>query len=285
MKNIAVMTKKNHHSFEIRSGKRFAFGSNWNKFLRQLDDHRIHAAEKDLQSFLNTDRLDGKTFLDIGSGSGLSSLAAYRLGATVFSFDYDPQSVACTDELRQRYAPNDTRWEVASGSVLDKKYLATLGTFDIVYSWGVLHHTGAMWNALENTASMVKLKGTLFIAIYNDQGRASKVWLRVKKSYCTITPPLRFLIIAPSMIRLWGPTIIRDIMRGKPLHSWNNYGKSERRGMDPWRDAIDWIGGLPFEVASPEAIFEFYRDRGFSLTKLKTCAGGLGCNQFVFRKE
>lgn len=279
-----MTSSANPHSSEIASGQRFSFGSNWSKFLLQLDDRRIREAERDLQRFLDVERLDGKTFLDIGSGSGLSSLVAYRLGAKVFSFDYDPDSVACTTELQRRYAPNDARWEVQSGSVLDEDYLANLGQFDIVYSWGVLHHTGAMWKALANASNRVSPHGTLFIAIYNDQGRPSKAWLRVKKAYCALPPTLRFLVVAPAMLRLWGPTVVRDTLRGNPLRSWNNYAGTGFRGMDPWRDAIDWIGGLPFEVATPEAIFDFYRERGFTMTKLSTCAGGLGCNQFVFQK-
>src|ERR1044072_5239228 len=99
---------------------------------------------------LEVDNLLGKKFLDVGSGSGLFSLAARRLGAQVHSFDYDPQSVACTGELRRRYFPDDLHWVVQQGSVLDQGYLASLGSFDVVYAWGVLHHTGAMWRALDN---------------------------------------------------------------------------------------------------------------------------------------
>jgi 2-polyprenyl-6-hydroxyphenyl methylase/3-demethylubiquinone-9 3-methyltransferase len=56
------------------------------------------------------------------------------------------------------------------------------------------------------------------------------------------------------------------------------------RGMSPWRDVVDWVGGLPFEVAKPEEIFEMFQQRGFSLDRLRTCAGGLGCNEFVFSR-
>src|SRR5215216_2268672 len=168
------------HASEVNRGERFEFGKNWRRFLSTLTDEKIVVAEQSLQTFLNTDRLDGKTFLDVGSGSGLFSLAARRLGAKVRSFDYDPNSVACTKELRRRYFPNDNSWWIEQGSVLDRELLSSLGEFDIVYSWGVLHHTGAMWEALGNIKRLVKSGGQLFVAIYNDLGNITDEWRRIK---------------------------------------------------------------------------------------------------------
>lgn len=111
---------------------RFAFGANWSRFLSLLNEQRIAEAEQSLRELLGVADLRGKRFLDIGSGSGLFSLAARRLGAEVHSFDYDPQSVACTQELRRRYYPDDPTWRVEQGSVLDSDYLAQLGQFDVV---------------------------------------------------------------------------------------------------------------------------------------------------------
>lgn len=274
-----------NHQNEILIGHRFEFGANWKKFLSGVTDVQIHLAEQSLQEMLQLRSLQGLTFVDIGSGSGLFSLAARRLGAQVRSFDFDPQSVACTKELRRRYHENDPNWIIEEASALDAAYIQSLGKFDVVYSWGVLHHTGAMWKGLDHAASLVKDHGKLFIAIYNDQGSTSRLWLFVKKLYNRLPSFLRWLVVVPTFIRLWGPSTLRDIAQGNPFATWKNYAQERMRGMNPWYDLLDWIGGLPFEVATPEAVFDFYRSRGFVLTKLKTCSGGLGCNEFVFAKQ
>ena len=272
------------HAKEISSGNRFRFGDNWFRFLILLNEERIVAAELSLKEKLGLANLDGKTFLDVGSGSGLFSLAARRLGAKVHSLDYDPKSVLCTQELKRRYFPDDPQWIIEEGSALDIDYLSKLGKFNVVYSWGVLHHTGAMWEALGNVAPLVTVDGRLFIAIYNDQGRASVMWKKVKKVYCVAPEPLRTGILLLAFLRLWGPTMMRDLLKGRPFASWRSYGQGGGRGMSPWRDVIDWVGGYPFEVAKPELIFNFYRDKSFRLDQIETCGGGLGCNQYVFTR-
>lgn len=265
--------------------ERFAFGKNWTNFLKTLDESRIKEAIKSLQEKLGVDNLEGKTFLDIGSGSGLFSLAAYKLGATVKSFDYDKDSVACTKYLKDTYCKEDLRWSVEQGSVLDHDFLRKFGKVDVLYSWGVLHHTGHMYQAFENVAQLVKEGGILFIAIYNDQGGASILWKKIKSSYVKSGFIGKKIIETLCAFRLWGPTYVRDFLKsGNPLKTWISY-KDNNRGMSAWYDVVDWVGGYPFEVAKPEEVFDFFKDKGFSLERLKTCAGGLGCNEFVFKKD
>jgi 2-polyprenyl-6-hydroxyphenyl methylase/3-demethylubiquinone-9 3-methyltransferase len=272
------------HQQEVAQGQRFEFGANWARFLEVLSIDRIRMAEASLKRMLAVDDLQGKSFLDIGSGSGLFSLAARRLGARVYSFDYDPQSVACTAELKRRYFQDDAEWVIEEGSALDAKYLSRLGQFDVVYSWGVLHHTGAMWQALENVGPLVRQGGTLFIAIYNHQRLMTAVWTWMKRAYNRLPNGLRWLVLGPALIRLWGPRTLYDLLRGKPFHTWRHYAEHSVRGMSAWRDVVDWVGGYPFEVAKPEEIFRFYRDREFVLRNMVTCGGGLGCNEFVFTR-
>jgi len=272
----------NQHLQQVASGERFEFGKNWAEFLKLLDENRIAQAEISLQDLLETKSLEGLSFLDAGCGSGLFSLAARRLGARVHSFDFDPQSVACAMELKRRYFPGDAAWSIQEGSLLDTGLLKALGRFDIVYSWGVLHHTGAMWTALENVISLVGDSGRLFISIYNDQGKFSRRWWKIKQIYNRLPPALRFLVLWPVGAHLWWRPTVKDFLLLRPLHSWREY--NQKRGMSPWRDVVDWVGGFPFEVATPEQIFDFYRQRGFSLERLLTCGGTLGCNQFVFRR-
>lgn len=268
---------------EVASGNRFEFGKNWQKYLNRLNDARISEAEKSLKEKLAVENLNGLSFLDIGCGSGLFSLAAVRLGAeSVKSFDFDTFSVACCKDLKQRFYPQNSGWSIDQSSVLDDAYLRSLGQFDIVYSWGVLHHTGQMWKAIENASELVKPGGKLFIAIYNDQGIPSRMWRAVKRLYNWLPAYLRFLVLYPCFVFIWLPISLRDIFIGKPGKTWREYIGD--RGMSPWDDVVDWVGGYPFEVATPGEIFAFLRPRGFTLVNLKTTYN-LGCNEFVFQRE
>ena len=268
---------------QVASGERFEFGKNWQSFLSVLDDDRIREAERSLREMLGVENLDGRRLLDVGCGSGLFSLAAQRLGAAhVHSFDFDPQSVACAQSLHRTYVPQATNWTIERGSVLDQEYLRRLGQWDIVYSWGVLHHTGAMWQALANVEPLVAPGGLLFIAIYNDQGLPTRWWKRVKRLYNA--GPLGKAVVCSVYFPYFGGTgLAADVIKGRnPLARYREYRRV--RGMSKMHDWFDWLGGLPFEVAKPEQIFDFYRGRGFEMIKLKTCAGGLGCNEFVFQR-
>jgi len=270
------------HSSEVKSGQRFQFGENWAHFLRALDESRIVTAEQSLKTMLGRESLAGLSFVDVGSGSGLFSLAARRLGATVLSFDFDPQSVQCAAALRSRYFSNDSSWTIHEGSALDAGFIEGLGQFDIVYSWGVLHHTGNMWKGLDLVTRLVGPSGQLFIAIYNDQGYISRRWARIKKLYCSgrLGRSIVKAICIPYFVL---PPLLLDLVKLRdPTRLYREYRRE--RGMSKLHDWYDWLGGYPFEVARPEEIFDFYTGRGFLMERMTTCGGGLGCNQFVFRR-
>lgn len=230
---------------------------------------------------LQISSLEGKTFLDIGSGSGLFSLAAMRLGAArVHSFDFDSESVACARALNEKYFSNAPRWTIEQGSALDEAYLSSLGTFDVVYAWGVLHHTGNMAQAIENTCRRVAPDGKLFIAIYNDEGLRSRLWKAVKVRYCrNLAWRLPILIGFGGYFSAKG--LVKDLfLLRNPIRRYRSY--KIQRGMSYFTDLRDWLGGYPFEVAKPDLVIDAVCARGFVLTKLKTPLQSKGNNEYLF---
>ena len=264
---------------------RFAFGANWSRFIECVDDRRIKVAEESLVELTGSgEAIRGRTFLDAGSGSGLFSLAAARLSAArVLSFDYDANSVAATAEIKRRFGPRNAAWTVERGDILDRDYVAALGKWDVVYSWGVLHHTGRMWDAIANACGLVAAGGLLFISIYNDQGRKTRLWRRIKRLYNASA--LGRTAVLATFVPWWTMRgAAGDLLRWRnPLRRYRDYRST--RGMSILHDWIDWLGGYPFEAACPEAVFRYVTERGFSLRNLATAGGSWGCNQFVFDRR
>ena len=181
--------------------------------------------------------------------------------------------------LRRRFAPQAV-WQIERGSVLDDGYLAGLGRWDVVYSWGVLHHTGAMWQAIEAVMHRVTPGGQLFIAIYNDQGWKSRLWTLEKRLYVNV-PVLRPVLVAGGVASFATAAVAVDLARGRA--PWRRYREVGVRGMAVVPDLVDWLGGYPFEVAAPAAVTRFVEARGFASEKAVPCGRKMGCNEFVFR--
>ena len=275
---------------EMVDDTRFAFGKNWQTFLRDhLNQERIDEAKKSLVEFCNAnDLIRGKTFVDIGCGSGLFSLVAHQLGASnVVSMDIDPESVRCCEYLREKEG-HSSNWQIKHGSILDDDFVSNLGRYDFVYSWGVLHHTGRMWKAIENASRLVKEKGAFCIAIYNKadawgmypDGRfgPSHLWVKEKRLYSRMPLPLQNLVDYSVMSAL---VVLYILTFNNPIKKIRTH--KQFRGMS-WRiDIKDWLGGFPYEYASVEEIFNFVKKLGFSLENLK-CNKGLMNNEYLFRK-
>jgi 2-polyprenyl-6-hydroxyphenyl methylase/3-demethylubiquinone-9 3-methyltransferase len=169
---------------------------------------------------------------------------------------------------------------VSEGSVLDTSFLKSLGKFDIIYSWGVLHHTGSMWDAINNTFSLIDDNGKIFIALYNDAGPLSNRWKKIKAIYCKYRV-LRPALLMYAFLTMRSGWLIRGLMQGDIFKKFREYGLKSR-GMSAWHDLVDWVGGYPYEYAKPEDIFNYAYSKGFTLQFLTTKGGALGCNEYVF---
>ncbi len=258
----------------------FSFGKNWQKFLAHcLAEERMAEAASSLKNFLNMPDLAGKVFMDAGAGSGLFSYAAHQLGAAhVVSFDVDSFSVQCCRHLH-KLSGSPESWIVLEGSVLDDTLLKRLKPADIVYSWGVLHHTGDMWTAIRNTASLVKSGGLFYIALYNKTSM-SRFWAWEKRFFNRSPRPVKWIIEGAFMALSVGKKVVT---LKNPVREIRDYQKG-RRGMSWHTDITDWLGGYPYECATADEVFEFCkRELGMKLENLRT-TNGRGINEFLFRK-
>lgn len=259
---------------------RFSFGRNWKSFVDQLSEAQITSAQISLSKSLKKKNFRGLRFLDAGCGSALFSLAAKRLGAEVLSFDYDQNCVFCAENLKEKYFPNDAHWQIAHGSVLDERFLETLGEFDIVYSWGVLHHTGELEKAMNTITGNVGQGGILFIGLYNDQGVKSRIWKNIK-AYYNLNSVTKYSVILVFFPLFFLIHFFSDLKKGK--NPFDKYRETKKRGMSMIHDWYDWLGGYPFEVITPKKVTNFYKEKGFALLD-KKITSGLGVNEFIFER-
>jgi 2-polyprenyl-6-hydroxyphenyl methylase/3-demethylubiquinone-9 3-methyltransferase len=260
---------------------RFGFGKNWEKYLKEhFSEERVEISQNHILEFLGVPNLKGKSFLDIGCGSGLHSLAALKSGAEkIVSFDYDQNSVNATLRLK-KYAGDPSSWEVFQGSILDRDFIKTLEPANIVYSWGVLHHTGSMWEAIENTKQLMLKDSLLYLSIYCPApyfGKSMAFWVDVKKRYNESSwlkkKQIEWWYFWEFYLkRKWGnlPMVIQQAREYK-----------KNRGMDMYRDAVDWLGGYPFEYASEDEVVYFAQSK-MNLETVKIISGQ-ACIEYLFQ--
>ena len=254
----------------------FRFGQNWKAYaLNALSENQVEQSRNALAALLGQNDLTGKTFMDIGSGSGLHAVAASLLGASeIYALDIDPDCIEVTNYTIQRFLNQSNHIHVQRASILDTDTITKLPKVDIVYSWGVLHHTGKMYPAIQNASALVKDQGHFVIAIYN-RHVTSPAWSVIKRSYNLASPVVRrmmyYLFYGVIYVAKWAST------RKNPLR--------KDRGMDFGYDVVDWIGGFPYEYASIDEMVTFVTRLGFKLERAIPARVGTGCNEFVFVKS
>lgn len=271
----------------LQQSSHFAFGKNWESYAELISDPQIDEATEGLKRLVG-DNLNGLRVLDIGCGSGLHALCALRLGAAeVVAMDIDPDSVRTAQRVLSQRVP-ELKWRVIEKSVFDVTR-NELGQFDLVYSWGVLHHTGDMQRAIRCAADLVRPGGRLVIALYR-KTRLCSFWKIEKKWYAAAGEraqrAARAVYVWLFKINLW--------RRGNEFGSFRNFTanyKNNNRGMDFFHDVHDWMGGWPYESTSPADVDAMLTPLGFKLQysnaqkHVSWGAFGSGCDEFTYVRE
>lgn len=259
---------------------RFGFGKNWDQYVRQhFSEERLEFSRRQLLEFLHLENLKGKTFLDIGCGSGLHSLAALRAGAEkVISFDLDSDSVTTTCHLKN-WAADPPHWQVMQGSILDESFINGLEPADIVYSWGVLHHTGNMWKAMDHFIRLIKPGGLAFIALYDydiQTNPTAEYWLDIKQKYNRCS---RWGKRKMELWYIWRFILYGNIFRLPELVK-RSLGYKQFRGMALYTDIVDWLGGWPMEFAKRADVKQWAEKAGLEMLTMKT---GEANTEYLFK--
>jgi len=256
----------------------FDFGENWLAYSKTaLTSERILSSREAFKKLISGIPIEGKTFLDVGFGQGLSSLCAAQLGAQVYGIDINQKNVKAFEVTKRSFEIlGSERMDMCVGSILLTEDIKPLQEkqargFDIVHSWGVLHHTGDMAQAFENCRKLVKKNGAFIVAIYNRHW-SSPIWRLIKKFYCS-SPKL----LQRTLITIFIPIIFL----AKFAVTLKNPLKSER-GMDFFIDIVDWVGGYPYEYASINDIQALADRHGHEAPRIEKAKVPTGCNEFVF---
>jgi predicted RNA methylase len=261
----------------------FSFGENWAHYAEKIDESRIEEAERSLIRLVGREAIEGHTFLDIGCGSGLFSLAAVRLGCKrLLAVDLDPNSVLTTRKTLERYAPAGAKWDCQQISVFDLDP-SKVGTFDVVYSWGVLHHTGAMYKAISKASTVVTPQGMMALALYGKTPFCG-LWKIEKRIYSRSPKWVQRAIESVYHILV----AARLALKGESLKK-RRETYFQQRGMDMYYDTRDWLGGYPYESISPSEAMTTMHELGFEPIRsfVSPCIGllGAGCDEYSFIKS
>jgi ubiquinone/menaquinone biosynthesis C-methylase UbiE len=132
------------------------------EYFKEIEEHR-YRLEPEIFSFAQFTRSYGQKILEVGIGAGSDFIQWVRAGAKAYGIDITEEAV---EHTKQRLSLFNLKAEEVKVSDAENIPYEN-NTFDLVYSWGVIHHSPNTEKALAEIIRVTVPQGRIKLMIYN----------------------------------------------------------------------------------------------------------------------
>jgi len=235
----------------------------WTEYVPEYE-----ASEKHWAMFYSPEEVQGMAVLDAGCGTGIFSAIFARNGAgRVVGIDISPGSLETARGLKEKFNLANVSFE--RQDMLQLPFAD--GTFDIVWAWGTVHHTTDPLRAISELARVLRLGGSIFLAVYK---RTKLTWIHeIIRKTLVKTPKQSWTALSKIMAFFLSPVVFFFKKREK-----------SRKGEKLEELILDWYFVPIRHYYTPEEIRDVLEGKSFEIEKFLPASGRFdSSSNFIYK--